>query len=77
MASAVHYGKAMTLSLLLLSLALAGPTDYRAVADTTKPKPPAARPAPLRPTPPALKPAPKPPKKPVGEPVLKRRRPPM
>ena len=70
----------MTLATLLLSLALASPTEIRAVSDTVRaPKPP-----PLAPTtqrrkpepPPLVKPAPRPKGKPVGEPQLKRRKPP-
>ncbi len=61
----------MTLSMLLLSLALVSPAEIRALPDTARaPKPP-----PLVPTMERRKPAP-PKGKPVGEPQLKRRKPP-
>jgi hypothetical protein len=71
----------MTLATLFLSLALAAPTEIRAVSDTVRaPKPPALRPTTERrkpaPTMERRKPAPPPRGKPVGEPQLKRRKPP-
>lgn len=77
MASTLQLSTGMTLSLLLLTLALASPGDFRATADTVKVRPPAASKSPpaLAPSNPRAKPAP-PKGKPVGEPQLTRRKPP-